>query len=243
MSVRKLSTQAIDEIVERYRAGEPAPSLGEEFGVTSEAIYYHLRARGEPRRHPRRLTADEVDDLVFKWRRGATGVALAHEFGVGLTTVIRHVSRCTGMKGIGRQSRQSYLSLPTRQTELAYLAALIDGEGCITRNSKRHGEHTWQVVITNTSPELERWLHRIGGRFYYPRRVPSTKLPGAFRKQTFEWKVFRAWDVYRVLSAVLPYLVIKRARALQVVQEIEARFGIPRELACLTESNQQLRLA
>jgi intein/homing endonuclease len=133
----------------------------------------------------------------------------------------KHISAAVG-HAIGRVRRASSISIPTDSLQLAYLAGIIDGEGCVSR---QESSSSWTVAVTNTSSELEKVLGGIGGLFYYPPRRASLKFDGTLNKQRFEWKVCRAWDVLELLEALAPYLVIKKDRAAQAIDEIRERFG------------------
>jgi intein/homing endonuclease len=106
------------------------------------------------------------------------------------------------------------LSLPTTEVELAYLAGIIDGEGSISRLN-RDRPRRWTVSIASTSPELIEWLLQFGGHVH-DLTNPLARKPG------WQW-VARTWrDVHALLSAVEPYLIIKREIANRAIREIEA---------------------
>ena len=57
-------------------------------------------------------------------------------------------------------------------TDLAYLAGIVDGEGCITiTENMKGGRNYYRLVldITNTSYDLMQWLEDtfISGRFWF----------------------------------------------------------------------------
>lgn len=219
---RKLGPKDKQEILRRAQAGESYVSIARDYGVTPTAIGYHMRTQLPSRLLPK-LTKPQIQRAVQRWKKGETVAELARDYGVGHTTMTKHITRVT-RQPIGRARRAPLLRLPTKSEELAYLAGIVDGEGCI---SFRQDSGSWTVAVTNTSVELETLLRGIGGLFYYPARRASFKLDGTFTKQRFEWKISRAWDVCRLLEALLPYLVIKRERAEQAIQKIRGKFGAP----------------
>lgn len=93
------------------------------------------------------------------------------------------------------------------------------------------------MSITNTSEELRHSLNTLGGRFYFPKRHKSTRVDKELREQVWVWRTAAAWDVHRFLSAIEPYMRIKRTKALETIAEIEAKHGVPPE----TESAQLRR--
>lgn len=174
-----------------------------------------------------KLNERQRSDLVERFQRGESVAELARQFGVSHSSATKLIIRRTG-KTPGRHVRAMRVFPPTDPIEIAYLAAMIDAEGCITRNSKV-AACTWQVVITNTSPELRSWLEQLGGALYEPGRSRSEKAKQNGWKKQYEWNVSPAWNVYRLLRVVRPYLKIKGARADEAMSDIERRFGTPPE--------------
>lgn len=108
--------------------------------------------------------------------------------------------------------------MPSDVPTLAYLAGIVDGEGSISILCHHHarkfyvgGERmlkafTETVQISNTSEELIEWLlNNIGGK-----AIPVWTRPD--RLQSYRWYV-NGRNVPPFLTAVLPYLVVKRAQA------------------------------
>lgn len=106
------------------------------------------------------------------------------------------------------------------ETTWAYLAGIVDGEGCITitRLSPNEKQHTknyrfqFTLVIVNTSPALITWLHdNFGGR------VVRKKVDRTRHKQTWAW-VLKESAAIPLLKRLLPYMVIKRRQAEAVIE-------------------------
>lgn len=110
---------------------------------------------------------------------------------------------------------------------VAYLAGMIDGEGCIgtTRTGKARSLVA-RVTIANTNHACLRSLKEsFGGSV-------TVRAKGA--KET--WKPFGAicWtnrDAQRVLEATLPYLLIKKPQALLALELIKMR-DVPKSERC-----------
>ncbi len=214
----------MQDILARKSAGQSRRSLAREFGVNVSTICNVIYRENAPE-GGRNLTEIEAQEVLRRRRDGATGAELAQDFGVAFSTISRTILAATGER-IGRQRRRSHVEVPSDPLALAYLAGIIDGEGCLSRNSRQE-TFTWQLTVTNTSSALQEWLRPIGGNFYYPKPVPSTARAGQMRKPRFEWKLTAAWDIFRLLTAVEPYLVIKQRKAQEVIDEISKRFGEP----------------
>ena len=93
--------------------------------------------------------------------------------------------------------------------KLAYLAGIIDGEGCICirHHTKDRKSPTWdsRLYIVSTDRKLIDWLQSNFGGLTYSRN--SKKNP--HWKTKHEW-VVPANQLLPILYAVLPYLVIKK---------------------------------
>lgn len=103
----------------------------------------------------------------------------------------------------------SRLKMPTQEWQLAYLAGLFDGEGCITR---ANGRPIIQIGMTD-GPVIS-WLGSIGG-------TVRVEQPPGNRKPLYRWRVLAANEVEDFLRAIYPYLRVKRAAAEDAIVEIE----------------------
>ncbi len=96
----------------------------------------------------------------------------------------------------------------TENERLAYLAGLIDGEGCINISRYPHGHHNIRLTITGTDTRLIDWLlENFEGRFSY-----------ALRKEYPDQKTMLQWtlsgeSVAKIIQSTFRYLVIKREQA------------------------------
>lgn len=101
------------------------------------------------------------------------------------------------------------------ETQKAYLAGLIDGEGCLSITKKRDTKgmrygYCFRPVlhVANTHPgvlqEVQKWtgLGRV-------RRFDEARLN---RKARYQWMVWSN-QAAQIVSAVAPYLIIKKKKA------------------------------
>jgi hypothetical protein len=97
-------------------------------------------------------------------------------------------------------------------TELAYIAGLFDGEGCVllqkVRGGQGYGLHL-EIKITYV-PTLEFIRDTYGGTLIVVKKRPP-------RKQAYGWYL-HGKEVHNFLLAVLPYLREKKVQALLVDQ-------------------------
>jgi len=120
----------------------------------------------------------------------------------------------------------------TYEIELAYLAGVIDGEGCISleRNGNRrlNGVTGLQamVCVTNTNEALISYclniFRRIGVNPYI--KSQAVGYGKKARCKTCYWLTTQGLTkTKKVLEAVLPYLIAKRAQAELVLEFIKLR--------------------
>lgn len=105
------------------------------------------------------------------------------------------------------------LIIPASATDLAYIAGIIDGEGCISfsRSNRR-----WSISIASTDQRLIEWIHRMGGS------VAGTDASWLGKKTVWQWSTVSQRNVLALLQAVEPYMIIKREKAAMTICEIEA---------------------
>lgn len=108
--------------------------------------------------------------------------------------------------------------------ESSYLAGIIDGEGSIFMGSSKRSFDGKAPTITvrNTDPNLAKWLHKKGGYLLWE-QPPKNKRTGKTRKKSYHWKVGRVLDVQYILERTIPFLIIKKDKAKQVLKECRKR--------------------
>jgi len=97
--------------------------------------------------------------------------------------------------------------------EWAYLAGILDGEGCIAlnkqrtkRNGKVYSYYTLFVTVGNTDYSLIKWLSdTFGGKYY-----PSTRKEN--RRQVWTWCV-ASQKAEDMLNHVRKYMIVKKDQA------------------------------
>jgi hypothetical protein len=108
----------------------------------------------------------------------------------------------------------------------SYMAAMIDGEGCISiyrrlsdgekytrvhkvkANTNPYNQFSMRVQITNTDLRLMKWLISNFGGVYYQKTQGTGK-----HKPAFEWRPKGRANVEKLLLGILPYMVIKPEQA------------------------------
>lgn len=90
------------------------------------------------------------------------------------------------------------------ETQLAYLAGIIDGEGCFYIQQPGGKSHTLRLFVMNTYEPLIDYLYSTYGGFKYSRNNENPR-----------WKIRHEWFVDRdilddLLPRIYPYLINKK---------------------------------
>ena len=106
------------------------------------------------------------------------------------------------------------------QFEVAYLAGIVDGEGCISINkAKPRGRsknpcHVLRITIANTNRDLINWLAiKMGG---CSRKSSRAKYPANW-KDSWQWHI-EGFPAMELLCLVEPHLIIKKAQAIIAIE-------------------------
>ena len=105
------------------------------------------------------------------------------------------------------------------ETEKAYIAGFLDGEGCITifkRNRYKVPLYVPSIQITNTNQEILKWIK------LKVRKGRIIKLKGesrkSFWKDTYRWILTNRKDMFEFLKMIFPYLQVKEKQAFIIFQ-------------------------
>jgi hypothetical protein len=102
--------------------------------------------------------------------------------------------------------------MPTDPAMLGYIAGIFDGEGSISILRRKscsswNWSHSEMLIVSNTNEELIAWfLRNIGGV------IDTIRRSNARHKTSYSWRI-NGRNVERFLVPILPYLVVKKARA------------------------------
>jgi len=114
-------------------------------------------------------------------------------------------------KAAAGRFKPSRLQLPDNRETLAYVAGIVDGEGCLTLQNK-----CWRIQVAMTDEPVIRWLGELGG-------VVKERSVVGRRQRCWLWLVMRQTEVSEVLIAIRPWLRVKAQQADRVIAEIRAR--------------------
>lgn len=113
--------------------------------------------------------------------------------------------------GLKRRNLHPFLSMS--DTDTAYMAGLVDGEGTISYRLDGHHLQPF-LIITNTSWIMRQW---VVDRGFYVNEAKNRLGRGYFRFS------MTGFELEMVLTRLLPYLVVKRLHALILLWVIRLR--------------------
>lgn len=121
-----------DDLIQRYQDGETLDQVAADYGITKQALYYHMKQRGIPRRPPPRNTLSRpevrqkakeahvrgsnhfrykelpVNEIAAAYQAGVSSALLAKQYGVRDVTILRKLKDAgikTRRKGFARRRR------------------------------------------------------------------------------------------------------------------------------------------
>lgn len=135
----------------------------------------------------------------------------------------KHYQRLRSSGSLGEPERRPILA-EMAETDWAYLAGLIDGEGClgIYRRSLRHAgrrqltpapSYGPRLSIVNTNLDVMAWLSRKlgGGKWFGKKRISG-------HKPVYCWHTYWTDLIFEICRRCAPYLIIKRRQAILVLE-------------------------
>lgn len=164
-------------------------------GIQKCAVYYHIR----------------------KGHLVTQGVPTSGRGGTGYEHALSRASVVALREGWNPQEIPAYEFSPS-ETDCAYLAGLIDGEGTIIIRTVRHRYYSLLLAVYNTNAPVLDWIATTFGATksaVYRNHQREGRVPG------YAWTA-QSFRAYHVLRATLPYLQIKKEQALLGIEFQEA---------------------
>lgn len=123
------------------------------------------------------------------------------------------------------------------ETDLAWTAGIMDGDGCISMKGNSGPFKAPIVVIDNTDLEILNHLISLYGGGLTKKKVYSEK-----HRQAWSWRIYGSQKVIVFLSAILPYMKCraKKDRAEVIVNQWPK---VNRRNGCYSESQREAKLA
>ena len=102
-----------------------------------------------------------------------------------------------------------------QETDLAWAAGIVDGEGCIGLHRGEHSKTRVRLSVVNTDPRMLLRMHDMFGGSVRPLTLYKNKLA---RKPQWIWVLHGGPAVGKTLMLILPYMVCKSAQAEIVIE-------------------------
>lgn len=118
----------------------------------------------------------------------------------------------------------TFIAQDIKDTELAYIAGIIDGEGTVRmeQNLKYKYRYPRISVVQNTTEMLEYLKSRLGGstELHQPAGTKVGKTNYMSNKDTYRWNT-GGQNAYELLKKVVPYMIVKRDKTMQILKDYE----------------------
>jgi hypothetical protein len=156
------------------------------------------------------------DEIVSRYWKGETIEVLAADLGVSIGTLYKALREWKGAKRRGHSASAQSIRVPVSARHRGYLAGLVDGEGSVSIHLQRKRQRpTVAISVGSTTRELHDWLlTEVGGTSY------ERKIRHLGKKTMWYWHVVRARDIEALLEAIIPYMIIKRERAIAALEVV-----------------------
>lgn len=113
----------------------------------------------------------------------------------------------------------------TQETNAAYIAGIVDGEGSIMMHWRQYRQGKWRldphISIANTSPMLVEHIDQLLNLWNIPHFISWQSLKVG--KPRADIGIVRYNGIKNLLEILIPYLVIKKARGIAVHEFVQGR--------------------
>ena len=209
------------EAVRLYLEGWNTVQLAARYGVAPGSVRKALLHRGVPMRPPHRgskptLTAAQRAEAVERYVAGQTQEEVGAILGIARGSVQRALV-AAGVRMRPHGLRGQTITVPTDPAVLGYIAGMFDGE--CNLYMRKEASIGVRVAIYSTTAEVIDWFAaQVGGNVRWDHN--RTRRRGW--KPIGSWEVYRARDAHALLTALLPYLIIKRDVAVKALELLGA---------------------
>lgn len=227
---RKIWTSTEDAALQSAYGKCPTQSIGQVLGRTAGSVHSRAHKMGLTRpltKAPPRVWTGAEDDLLRTAYGQVRPMEIAKKLGRSRASVYHRAEHLGLFSAVGspeflrRQSlprtARPFVGLPN-PLDIGYVAGIIDGEGSVL------GPPKITVQVSMTTPEV---IHRLqdlcGGSVTgpYEQRSGTTEVC----KPQYHWTVSSADNAYRLLKALLPYLIVKKEKAEEVIRILEKKWS------------------
>lgn len=165
------------------------------------------------------VTKDDLEKLYWDERMSTRD--MAKHYGIKDHMVVLRRMKQLGIKTRMNTVKPRYMEVKIKTDgltpiDLSYLAGIIDGEGCIFVGNTIPNP---QLYVLNSSKELIQWVSEI---FNSNIKIIEPKINDKYKRNIYyKTMLLRHNDIIAMLKLVLPYLKIKKLKALDSIRHLE----------------------
>jgi len=191
---RMLSDAQIQQVCQRYQAGDSSLTLGEQFGVSPTTITNYLREQGIIVRSMQKLNEQQIEEACKAYEEGDNIYSIGAELDVSGQTIWRHLKHCgvptRSLSEVARRHSCNHHFFTSIDAEdRAYWLGFLAADGCVYNNGLRLS------LQYRDRPHIARFLEALNsdyvigdrqdchGRTYCSVTIYSTQLTDDLRKQ------------------------------------------------------------
>lgn len=133
-------------------------------------------------------------------------------------------AQCEERLNLGRPltaASHHQIAINLSETEKAYLAGIIDGEGTLIATWQTKTKvFAFEITVANTNKAVLEWIvKKVGvGGVYAEKRSPNSQYYKT-RKYAYKYRLYRISQILPLITAIRPYMIIKRKQA-DLLEEI-----------------------
>ncbi|MEM2613257.1 MAG: hypothetical protein QXO15_03400 [Nitrososphaerota archaeon] len=176
------------------------------------------------------MISNETKEKICRmYIEGYSSIEIAKALGISATSVLK-VLKSAGIKTRTRKEaywlsfskgkiKKARVKLPSESWKLAYLAGLIDGEGTISMRTAGRVIPNVRVRVYNTNEQVIKWIHENFGGSIFSREEYDKKTKRKLR--IWYWGIHSIEEAVKLLKPLLPYLIVKKDNALELIKASE----------------------
>jgi len=222
--MRKVNDEMLKELKRMFYEGITYKEIAKKLGISYKTVVFYLRKMGLSRK----TTREKKEQIKKLYESGYPIDEISKIVGLSKSKIHYHLKRMNVEKRHDYKGKfRLTIKIPRDEWKLAYIAGIIDGEGTISVFRSRFSALGVQpfISVKNTNKELMDFLYKeIGGH------VRKDKKDKPHYKDRWYWRINGFCDVYCLLKALQPYLIIKKKQAEKVMEICEKRLG--RDVPC-----------
>lgn len=168
--------------------------------------------KGKPTEHLRHWTKEQEEYVRSHYNGDGSSLAEVLPF---TASAIRNKAKRLGIKNESHFHNVVKTTLPPiSEIDLSYIAGMLDGEGSIYPF-----QTGFRIGIANSDEAVIRWMHGVIG-------IGKVRISKAREHQHLDsycLDISRHGDIWGFLEVVMPYLRIKKQKAINAINHYEAK--------------------